>query len=162
LSDAARGQARGTPLAPAAEPGLGTFGLSLTSRWGEAYNEEAFRYLLALEQKRCERSRRPFLLLLAYFRNRVEPKQPVDPVVAGKLFSGLWQCVRETDFVGWFVEGRVAGAVMTQYSDTAGADVISVVTERVRTILDGQIREHEGGRLCTRVHWIPRSLRDGS
>ena len=39
-------------------------GVALESRLGQAYNEEAFRYFLAVERTRSERSGRPFLLVL--------------------------------------------------------------------------------------------------
>src|SRR2546422_1060554 len=35
-----------------------------SGRLGQAYNEQAFRYFLAIERKRSERSGHPFLLLL--------------------------------------------------------------------------------------------------
>ena len=39
-------------------------GVAFEGRLGQAYNEEAFRYFLAIERKRAERSHRTFLLLL--------------------------------------------------------------------------------------------------
>ena len=85
-------------------------GVALEGRPGGAYNEEAFRHFLALEGKRSELSGRPFLLLLVDLK-----EQPVDlkeqpEVGADKLLLALCLCVRETDFVGWYRERRVAGA----------------------------------------------------
>ena len=39
---------------------------------------------------------------------------------AAALFGGLGACVREVDFVGWYREGYVAGAVLTQGGNASG------------------------------------------
>src|SRR2546427_11929887 len=92
-------------------------GVALEGRLGHAYNEEAFRYFLAIERKRSERSNRPFLLLLVDLKKQQGMTARIDADVAARLFSGLWLCLRETDCVGWFREGRVAGALLTQLAD---------------------------------------------
>jgi hypothetical protein len=82
----------------------------------------------------------------------------IDEALAAKLFSGLWQCVRETDFVGWFEEGRVAGAVLTQHSDVAGKDAAPVVAARVRKALNGIISSSTADRLRVRVYLMPNQV----
>src|SRR5437773_6899511 len=54
----------------------------------ETYNEEAFQYFLDVEERRSERSSRPFLLLLADLNGRPGTSLRMDPDVAAKLFSG--------------------------------------------------------------------------
>jgi hypothetical protein len=125
---------------------------------GPVYDEQAFRYFLDIERKRSERSRRPFLLLLVDLEDRSGSNGFIDPAVAAKLFEGLRQCVRETDFVGWFSEGRVAGAVLTQYSNLAGTDVATVVDERVREVLGSSVPMQIARSLRMRAYWIPSHL----
>src|SRR4029077_9558004 len=91
------------------------YGVALEGRLGQAYNEEAFRYFLEIERKRAARARRPVLLLLLDLKE--QPAAHMDPILAGKLFSGLWICLRETDVIGWYREDRVAGAVLTQLEE---------------------------------------------
>ena len=50
---------------------------------------------------------------------------------AAKLFSALSLCLRETDFIGWYQEGNVAGAVLTHLGDTSGPDFTHEVRRRV-------------------------------
>jgi hypothetical protein len=132
------------------------YGVALKSRYGEAYNEEAFRYFLALERKRSERSRRPFLLVRIHVKSESAIRDDIDPLLAAKLFSGLWQCVRETDFVGWFTQSRVAAAVLTQDSPGARTDVALIVDKRVREVLAAVVSSHVAAQLRIRVCWIPR------
>jgi hypothetical protein len=125
---------------------------------GLVYDEQAFRYFLDIERKRSERSSRPFLLLLVDLEDRSGSNGFIDPAVAAKLFEGLGQCVRETDFVGWFREGRVAGAVLTQYSNLARTDVAAVVDERVREVLSSSVPIQIARSLRMRAYWIPSHL----
>src|SRR2546426_11392606 len=106
-------------------------GFALQDGSSEAYNEEAFQYFLEVERKRSEISRRPFLLMLIEFNRHPAGINPeIDAVTAGKLFSILRMCLRETDFVGWYRERRVAGAVLTQHGEPDRDDLSDVVRRR--------------------------------
>jgi hypothetical protein len=85
---------------------------------GQAYNQTAFRHFLAIERRRAERSGRPLLLVLVTLRgSRV--RSPLTNATAAGIFRGLGETVREVDFAGWFREGLVAGAVLTQGGSTS-------------------------------------------
>ena len=118
---------------------------------GRAYNEEAFQYFLEIERKRSELSNRPFLLMLVDFN-----KHPrIDAVTADKLFSVLSLCLRETDFIGWYREGRVAGAVLTQHGETDGDDLSDVVRARIGGALRQRLPSDLARQLQTRVYQLP-------
>ena len=91
-------------------------------------NEQAFQYLLEIERRRSESTQRPFLLTLLECDDR-EP---------GRLFPILCNCVRETDFVGWYQQGAVVGATLTQDGRRDTADATSIVRHRiVKALYDG-------------------------
>ena len=100
-------------------------------RLGQAYNEQAFRYFLAIERKRSERSGHPFLLLLVDLKEQEGAKASLDSMVANNLFSNLRLCLRETDFVGWYREERVAGAVLIELGDRHPTEVSRLIGQRV-------------------------------
>lgn len=133
---------------------------SLASVGGPAdvYNEEAFRYFLDVEQKRSEISNRPFLLLLVDVKRHVE----VDALPAGRLFDALSVGLRETDFVGWYREGVVAGAVLTQHSSDVATDVPDVVNRRVTRALHEALPAAWADRLQVRVYQVPPVFQDVS
>ena len=121
------------------------------------YNEEAFRYFLAIERQRSEISSRPFLLLL------VDLKQPrvnerIEPALVGKLFSALWSSLRETDFIGWYRDERVAGAVLTQRAEVGGKDMCRLARERVTRVMIERLPKAVADRLQVRVYQLPASL----
>jgi len=122
---------------------------------GEAYNEEAFQYLLELEQKRSQLTNRPFLLLLIEAnRHPGAINAEMDAVTAGKLFSILAQCLRETDFIGWYREPRVAGAVLTQHGEADWDDVSKAVRRRVGEALEKHFPSDQPRGLQMRVYQL--------
>lgn len=130
-------------------------GGALEGRRGPAYNEEAFRYFLAIERKRSERSGRPFLLVLVDLKDQPGVSARVEPMVAPKIFAGLWLCIRESDFIGWYREERVAGAVLTELGDGPLTGVSRLVGQRLSEVLCKRLPSDVGRRLQVRVHQHP-------
>jgi hypothetical protein len=128
----------------------------------EVYNEETFQYFLGIEQKRSARSKRPVLLLLLSLTDQAGIETSIDASVAARLFSALWQCLRETDFVGWHREGRVAGAVLTHCESGPGMQFAHVVGDRLRLALRSGLHSDPLHRLKVRVHLRPPTLKDRS
>jgi len=137
-------------------------GVALEGRLGQAYNEQAFRYFLAVERKRSERSGCPFLLLLVDLKEQSGVTVRIDPMVAPKLFSALWLCLRETDCIGWYREERVAGAVLTELGDRHPTEVCSLVGQRVSRVLSEGLPANVAHRLQVRVYQRPESGRTDS
>ena len=117
----------------------------------EAYGEDAFAYFLSIEQSRSERSGRPFFLVLVDLEEHPGVSGPVDPTVATELLSGLRSCLRGTDFVGWYRQGRVVGAVLTESRSQHGTDVARVVGSRVTQVLSLRLSLEDAHRLRVRV-----------
>jgi hypothetical protein len=127
----------------------------IEGRSSEAYNEEAFRYFLEIERKRSEVSSRPFLLLLVDPVNQPGRTSDFSEGIAAHLFTQLSVCLRDTDFIGWYHEGRVAGAVLTQRPDMPQVDVSERVAQRVRQALNERFEADLTGRLQVRVYQVP-------
>ena len=133
----------------------GFFNLELQDRPSQAYNEKAFRYFLSIERKRSERSGRSFALLLVDLKRQPGTSERIDRRVAAKLFCGLWLCLRETDFVGWYCEERVAGAVLTHLADTPGSDLAGQARQRVIQSLHEGLIADVADRLQVRIYHLP-------
>lgn len=132
-------------------------GMAMEGRWGQAYNEEAFRYFLAIERKRAERAGHPVLLLLVDLKE--EPgavRTRIDTRLAGKLFSCLRLYLRDTDIIGWYREGLVAGAVLTESRARPRTNVSRVVRQRVGEGLGLRLSADVVRRLRVRVYENPQ------
>jgi len=133
------------------KPHVGSFGFALNGRAGDVYNEEAFRHFLAVERSRAERSERSFLLLLVSLRKCPDHGVAVPRALSSALFAGLSLCVREVDFIGWYRDERVAGAVLAQGLDVPGSDAPARIVERVTAILGRRLPSTIAERLRVRV-----------
>jgi hypothetical protein len=117
-----------------------------------AYNEEAFHYLLAIERKRFEHAGRPFVLLLVDLEGRSGQTGRIDPVDGAKVFAGLARSLRDTDVIGWYREGRIAGAVLTHLGDASITDVSRQMAERVTRTVRNDLPEPIACRLKVRLY----------
>lgn len=117
---------------------------------GQAYNEAAFRYFLAVDRVRAQRSARPLYLVLVTIRASLGRAAALPDTTAALLFRGLGAAVREVDFVGWYRERHVAAAVLVQGGKTPEASVTRAIASRVLTHLARRLPA-ESPRLRVRV-----------
>jgi hypothetical protein len=127
-------------------------GVAVASRARAAYNEEAFRYFLTIERQRSRRSGRPFLLLLLDLSAPQMMDGRIDPKLVARLLRGLARSVRETDFIGWYREFSVLGAVLTELGESAAADIVQQVTRRLTAVLRDSVPAAIACRLDVRVY----------
>jgi hypothetical protein len=118
---------------------------------GEIYNEVTFRHFLALERKRAEQAGRPLLLMLVSFSHLPQARGRMAPTLAARVFSGLGACVREVDFIGWYRDGQVAGAVLAQGDELPRIELPRLIAERVTDALQRRIPRRLAGGLHVRV-----------
>jgi len=128
------------------------YGVALEGRFGQAYNEQAFRYFLQLERKRAARAKRPVLLLLMSLKKTASSTR-IDPALASRLFYCLWGCLRETDVIGWYREDRVVGAVLTNLDGECRSDVTATVRQRIDAAVAARLVQSDVARhLRVRVY----------
>jgi len=95
------------------------------------YDEQAFGYLLALEQKRSARSAGSFHLLLVSPRDEQPGGAGFAPAAAARIVSALSASVRDSDFIGWYREPGTIAAVLTHDPRRARPDLSQGVFDRV-------------------------------
>lgn len=117
---------------------------------GRVYNEAAFRYFLALELRRANRSARRLLLALVSLRKRNAQRANLPPQIAATVFSVLQDCVREVDFVGWHRDRVVAAALLT-ISDASIVKARHTVCARIVNVIDKKLGSQNSARLRVRV-----------
>ena len=93
------------------------------------YSEVHFNRVLCVEEKRTERSKKPFLLLLLNVSSLVEEHPAVHfHKTLGKV---VVSCLRETDIIGWFENHAVIGVILTEIR-SIGEDSTNQLTYRLR------------------------------
>ena len=121
-------------------------------RWTrQVYSEPAFRHFLALERRRTVHSTRWFLLALVRLQNSPgETGTYMSPALADAVFSSLAGCTRGVDFIGWYRQGRIAGAVLAQAA-TPPAHVADRLAVRITQTLCGALPGDVSSRLRVRI-----------
>jgi hypothetical protein len=105
-------------------------GFAIRGFAGVVYDEPAFQYLLDVERRRAEGTRRPFLLMLIECEGgkTALASRAVSPE---RLFPIVCRSLRETDFVGWYRQGSVVGATLTQDGSKRTPHASQIVRDRL-------------------------------
>ena len=116
------------------------------------YREEAFRHLLESESKRSERSGHLYQILLVSCTNAQGAIVPMDPDIAKTVIAALSRILRDTDYIGWYREGRVVGGVLTVLGRDSVADVYNRLRPRLVEILRAELGVEESRRFQIQVY----------
>jgi exopolysaccharide biosynthesis polyprenyl glycosylphosphotransferase len=108
-----------------------------THRECSILDEQSFQRMIAVERKRTERSRQPFLLVLLEAGNCLS--SDTDGTVLGQVLSALSLATRETDVMGWYKSNSVVGVLFLEIElDSTSSTVMSRVSETLRNNLTPQ------------------------
>jgi hypothetical protein len=115
------------------------------------YNEEAFRFLLASESRRSVRSGHFFKILLVYSIDKRGLVVHMDRGVVDTVVEALFRTVRETDYIGWYLDGRIVGGVLTVLGQDSEVEVSTRIQQRLREIFRAEVSAEKNGRLQIRI-----------
>jgi hypothetical protein len=115
------------------------------------YNEEAFRHLLASEAKRSVRSGYSFKILLIYSIDEQGLIVHMERDVVDTVVEALFRTVRETDYIGWYLDGRIVGGVLTVLGQDSEVEVSTRIQQRVMEIFRAEVSTEKNGRLQIRI-----------
>ena len=116
-----------------------------------AYNQEAFLCLLKSESKRSEHSGRLCQLLLVYWLDVKGRIVQMDSRVAKTLVAAISRNLRDTDYIGWYRDEHIVGAVLTVLVEESMAQVAGHLQKRLVEILQSELRIEKSRRLQVRV-----------
>lgn len=125
-------------------------GMASISQSG-GYNQIVFRYLLESESKRSERSGHFCQILLMYSTDAQGRIVLMDSHVAKTVIAASSRSLRETDYVGWYRDGHIVGAVLTVLVQETMAQVSTHLQPRLVEILRAELGFKETNRLQIRV-----------
>jgi len=121
------------------------------------YNQEIFRYLLESESKRSKRSGRLCQVILVHWAGRQGRGVGMDTHVAMTVMAALSHSLRETDYIGWYRDNRIIGAVLTVLEQESMAQVTSHFQKRLVEVLQSKLSIEESRRLQIRA-CLPHEL----
>ena len=119
----------------------------------EVLNEPAFKKMIAVERKRSERSKEPFLLMLVEVGSSAESAES-RPVLESML-AVLLDASRETDLIGWYRQGVTAGVLFTGLMVTDKNLILTTILNRVSNMLRGELTEDQFSQVNLSFHFYP-------
>lgn len=122
-----------------------TKGNGFTS-YTNVYSETVYRDIIHRESKRCERSDHLCRILLIYHTCAQGRVLPFRAEVADKTISVLSSGCRDTDYIGWYRQGRILGVLLTA----------------LRPDSSGERHDNLKARLVESLRGIPTSTDDHS
>jgi len=125
----------------------------VTNRECSVLDEQSFRRMIAVERKRTERSRQPFLLLLLDAGNCL-PSDNGGRVLA-QVLSALSLATRETDVTGWYKTHSVVGVMFTEISIDERGSIVSTVMSRVSETLRNNLTLQNFSQVSISLHVFP-------
>lgn len=126
---------------------------SRTAGVREALNEQTFLRMIAIERKRTERSKDAFLLMLLEDR-RPDVSKSAEKALE-KIVAALLTSSRETDVIGWYKEGTIAGVLFTGIVEAEKAEVLNIILTKVTTLLREKLPFEATEHISISFHFYP-------
>ena len=131
--------------------------MSGTAGEREILNEKAFQRMIAVERKRTERSRIPFLLMLLDAGNHQAPEK--NGKALGSIVPSLVSSTRETDVIGWYKERATVGVIFTGLAvdgkSSEKNSILSTILTRVSTTLRDKLTFEQFNQVSISFHFFP-------
>jgi lipopolysaccharide/colanic/teichoic acid biosynthesis glycosyltransferase len=138
----------------AGNDGVRLSALSEVSSSGErvVLKPEAFRRMIALERKRSERSRKPFILMLL---DMGDHPSDTNGNTLEKISSVLSVSSRDTDIAGWYSKDSVVGAMFTEITAEESASIRGALIARVTDSIRRNLTFEELDQVRISIHVFP-------
>jgi exopolysaccharide biosynthesis polyprenyl glycosylphosphotransferase len=122
--------------------------------------EEAFIRRLHLEQRRTERSRRPFVLVLLEVGSNLKPGQKL--AACDKIAEVLSSSIRETDSRGWYEKGSSIGVIFTEADAADGPSIGNTLVAKIHRMLSSKLTAHQVEEITLSFYVFPEDWDKGS
>lgn len=119
----------------------------------EVLNEGTFKRMIAVERKRTERSREPFLLMLLDAGNHQGSEK--NGKALDNMLSVLPSSIRETDIIGWYKDRATVGVMFTGLACKDKSSILSVILGKVSTTLRDQLTSDQFNQVSISFHFFP-------
>ncbi len=119
----------------------------------EVLDEKGFKRVIAVERKRSERSKEPFLLMLVEVDGQHgsgEHKRILEKMVSALLASS-----RDTDVIGWYSEGSTLGVIFTALMVADKDQIRSTILNRTSSMLHDELTFDQFSQVNLSFHFFP-------
>lgn len=115
-------------------------------------DEEVFIRRLHLEQRRTERSHRPFVFVLL---ESTLLKGGGKSEIRNRILSEISNSIRETDVRGWYESGAAIGLIFTEIGASDGRSVGNTLVGKVRALLESKLGVRQSSQVRFSFYLFP-------
>lgn len=116
-------------------------------------DEMTFRRMIAIERKRTERSKAPFvLMLLEAVSDRGQKK---NSITLSRIADALLASSRDTDLVGWYKDDSIVGTIFTGLIVPDKRAVLDTFLAKISATLQGELTADEFSQVRISFHLFP-------
>lgn len=133
---------------------------SLPAGEREILDEAGFRRAIAIERKRSERSKEPFLLMLVEVG--ADPVSRENQKVLESMLGVLRASSRDTDVMGWYKQQAVLGVMFTGLMVTDKSLILTTILTRVSDMLRHELTFEQFNDVSLSFHFFPDEWDHGS
>jgi len=119
----------------------------------EVLSESSFRRMIAIERKRSERSKEPFLLMLLEAGN--SQSSEMNAATLNNMAAVLLASSRGTDVVGWYKDKSTVGVIFTGLVVHDKNAVLSTILTRVKATLRSALVFDQLNQVSISFHFFP-------
>ena len=116
-------------------------------------DESTFRRMIAIERKRTERSKAPFVLMLLEVVSDRGPKK--SSIMLCRVATALLVSSRDTDLVGWYKGGAIVGTMFTGLIVSDKRVVLDTFLAKVSAALQEELTAEEFNQVRISFHLFP-------
>ncbi|MGB8030192.1 MAG: sugar transferase [Terracidiphilus sp.] len=116
-------------------------------------DETTFRRMIAIERKRTERSKAPFVLMLLEAVGDRGPKK--NSITLNRVAAALLASSRDTDLVGWYKNGAIVGTLFTGLIVNDKRAVLDTFLAKVSAALQEELTADEFNQVRISFHLFP-------
>lgn len=120
--------------------------------------EETFHTMLALERRRAERSRKPFVLML--LDSSTAHANGHRQTFIERLTSVVSDATRETDLIGWYESGAVLAVIFTEVSFEGENPITHVLRSKIVRTLQDNLDSKLASQLHITFHVFPEDWQE--
>jgi lipopolysaccharide/colanic/teichoic acid biosynthesis glycosyltransferase len=124
----------------------------------ELLNEEAFHRMIAIERKRTERSKQPFLLVL--LQDEHPQRSQRNSGLLNSMVFALLSSIRETDGIGWYKHRTTVGVMYTGLLASDKNSALRMIQARVAATLGEIISSDQLSHVNISFHLFPDDWAD--
>jgi lipopolysaccharide/colanic/teichoic acid biosynthesis glycosyltransferase len=118
-----------------------------------ALDEKTFRRVIAIERKRTERSKSPFVLMLLEVTNHQNSEKSRKSLEC--ILAALVASCRDTDLVGWYKHQAVVGVMFTGLVVNDKNSVLGAILNRVSNTLRDELTFEQFSQVSITFHFFP-------